>query len=120
MFTPNEIISQYTRKDALDDGVLVDVTAMARAVGFQWPVAVTAAVWSCIQDIPEQRGQDPTGRLWNLLVTASQAARSHTVSECRFQVKMPQSHTNWLHVKLLAHAGDHGEPVITIMEPNED
>jgi len=40
-----EPISTYTRRQALDDGVLVDVSEMAREAGFRFPVAVTHAAW---------------------------------------------------------------------------
>ena len=41
-----EPVSAYTRQQAIEDGVLVDVTALAKETGFRIPVAFTAAVWS--------------------------------------------------------------------------
>ena len=40
-----ELISTYTRAQALDDGVLVDVSAIAAEAGFKWPAAMTRAAW---------------------------------------------------------------------------
>ena len=40
------VISQYTRAQAIEDGVLIDVSKMAKEAGFTIPVAVTAAVWN--------------------------------------------------------------------------
>ena len=40
-----EIISLYTRSQAIEDGFLVDVSDMAREAGFKWPVVVTRRVW---------------------------------------------------------------------------
>ncbi|HEV8714223.1 MAG TPA: DUF6573 family protein, partial [Candidatus Binatia bacterium] len=40
-----EIISLYTRSQAIEDGFLVDVSVLARESGFKWPVAVTRRVW---------------------------------------------------------------------------
>jgi type I site-specific restriction endonuclease len=37
-----EVISTYTRAQALEDGVLVDAGAMAHEADFKWPVAITA------------------------------------------------------------------------------
>ena len=48
-----EVIFGYTRRQAIDDGVLVDVTEMAREAGFSWPFAMTAEVWALIEAIPE-------------------------------------------------------------------
>ena len=40
-----EVISAYSRGQALEDGVLVDAGSMAKEAGFRWPVAITAAAW---------------------------------------------------------------------------
>ena len=42
-----EPISIYTRAQAIEDGVLVDVSESAREAGFKFPVAVTRTVWDC-------------------------------------------------------------------------
>jgi uncharacterized protein DUF6573 len=60
------IISVYTREQAIADGVLMDVSDMAKEAGFKWPVAVTLAVWNKVV-IPtphdERDGQSKEGRL---------------------------------------------------------
>jgi len=63
-----EVISTYTRARALEDGVLVDVRAMAKEAGFRFPVAMTAAAWDdCVAwtdaDSDRQVHQDQAGRL---------------------------------------------------------
>ena len=40
------VISTYTRAQAIEDGVLVDAGSMAKEAGFNWPVALTAAAWA--------------------------------------------------------------------------
>ena len=40
------IIARYTRAQAIEDGVLIDVSKMAKEAGFVIPVAVTDAVWN--------------------------------------------------------------------------
>ena len=63
------VISVYTRAQAIEDGILVDVSETAREAGFTIPVAVTRAVWNRIVALPEgYRGfQDERGRLWDVL-----------------------------------------------------
>jgi hypothetical protein len=39
-------IAVYSRQQAIEDGVLADVTETAREVGFRIPVTFTAAVWA--------------------------------------------------------------------------
>lgn len=46
MFTASDIIHTHTRADLLEDGDLVDVSALAQEAGFRVPVAVTRAVWA--------------------------------------------------------------------------
>ena len=40
-----DVIYQYTRAQAIEDGVLIDVSETAREAGITFPTAVTAAVW---------------------------------------------------------------------------
>ncbi len=40
------VIYRYTRQQAIEHGVLVDLTEWARETGFTIPVACTAAVWN--------------------------------------------------------------------------
>lgn len=123
-----EPIHIYTRAEALTDGVLVDVTETAREVGFAVPVALTAGVWADVQDIPSsERGvQDPDGRLWDLLYMGGLAAsRTSTLdrSEILYHLHMELgvSPRKRLYLaKLHVGPGDSGEPVVTIMRPEED
>src|SRR3954447_15830505 len=63
-----DIISSYTRAQAIADGVLVDVTETAKEAGFRIPVALTHAAWAEYVSVPEGvEGQDEKGRLWDVL-----------------------------------------------------
>ena len=63
------LISEYSRAQALDDGVLVDVSTTAREAGIRFPMALTRAVWeSCVEVPRNAKGQpvpcqDEQGRL---------------------------------------------------------
>lgn len=131
MFGPT--IYAYTRAQAIDDGMLIDVSEMAREAGFCVPVAITAAAWDdCVawssDDSKRQTHQDETGRLWDVLWMASVAARM-----CRDEMRdtiyyrlhrVPRGGRGRLprlaKLKIVASAGDAGEPVLTIMLPTED
>jgi uncharacterized protein DUF6573 len=63
-----EIIYAYTRAQALEDGVLVDVSEMAKEAGIKFAVALTATVYGKYVEVPDGvAGQDETGRLWDIL-----------------------------------------------------
>lgn len=126
------VISTYTRVQAIADGVLVDVGTTAQEAGFKWPVALTAAVWAdCVawteDDSRRQLYQDESGRLWDMLYMASHAIRTSKRSGDRllFQLyRVPRDgHSTdavLISLKLVVGPGDAGEPVITILLPHED
>ena len=49
----DQLIVAYSRANALDDGVLVDVSTVAGEAGFKYPTAVTRAVWDRYVAVPE-------------------------------------------------------------------
>ena len=68
MFENADLIHQYTRADALRDGVLLDVSATAMETGIRWPVALTCAAWERCVSVPSGVAcQDEAGRLWDVL-----------------------------------------------------
>jgi hypothetical protein len=127
-----EVISTYTRAEAIDDGVLVDAGSMAQEAGFKWPVALTSAVWEdCVawtdDDVEKQIHQDQPGRLWDLLYMASHAIRTSKDSGDRLLselYRVPRdgysTEAKPVTLQLIIGPGDHGEPVITILMLNED
>lgn len=122
-------IHTYTRAQAIEDGVLVDVSETAREAGFRLPVAMTRAAWDdCVEwsEIDNQRQiyQDEAGRLWDVLWMACRAARRGG-QEIRFQLyRVPRggrgTRSRLVTLKALCGPGDQGEPVVTILLPNED
>lgn len=117
-----DVISVYTRAQAIDDGFLVDLTEWASADkgfigGFKCPVAVTREVWADIEHCPPM--QDIRGRAHDLLWMASLAARRGG-SVTLFSVIMQVGRTKKQIYKMVAGSGDAGELVITIMQHNQD
>lgn len=41
-----DLIHSYTRAQAIDDGVLLDVSNIAKEAGVKYPTALTHVVWS--------------------------------------------------------------------------
>jgi hypothetical protein len=127
-----EVVSSYSRAQALEDGVLVDAGAMAQEAGFKWPVAITAAAWSdCVAwseaDSERQVHQDQSGRLWDVLFMAQHAIRANRSGgdRLKFQLyRVPRdgksTEARVTTLKLIVGPGDHGEPVIAILLPDED
>ena len=126
MFEEMDVISSYTRENAIEDGVLIDVTETAKEAGFRFPVAVTEAVWKGYivpSKESERFGQSVSGRLWDVLSVLFFEIRKNSDKATiqfpiRFIMKTKQKRVVWL--KAICGPGDNMEPVITIMLPNED
>ena len=119
-----EVIHSYTRAQALEDGVLVDVTETAKEAGFKVPVAVTQAVFAeYITPDPRATGQSVAGRLWDTVFMAYLVARhsGHDLTRY-FKVKyiMKKAQPRVKTLKMVSGPGDNGEHVITIMKRDED
>ena len=126
------VVASYSRAQAIEDGILIDVTAMAREAGFKWPVALTHAAWcNCVawteRDNRFQVQQDESGRLWDVLFMAFYAIRTAAVPGDRLVFslyRVPKdghsTEAEEVSLKLMVGPGDAGEPVVTIMQPNED
>jgi hypothetical protein len=143
MFDEWDVISAYTRAQAIADGALVDLTDATDAGGrrlspFRYPVAMTAAAFGRAvaaggewrrtaageEDLVLSGCQDFAGRVWDvlwLLVCAiRQAPAGDTV---RFAVAVLTDGVRTretVALKSVCVPGDHGEPVITIMLTEED
>ncbi len=119
-----EVISTYTRKQALEDGVLIDVTETAKEAGIKYPTAITQTLWSSwIEVPPELKGlQDEQGRLWDVLHMFVVAARNVTGTYLTYSVLFQTKAEIPKKVRLnaICGPGDQGEPVITIMLPGDD
>ncbi len=95
-------------------------------------MALTSAVWAdCVawsDDHSEnQVYQDQSGRLWDVLYMASYEIRNSNGSynQMLFQLfRVPRegksTEAEIVTLKLIVGPGDNGEPVITILLPNED
>lgn len=130
-----EIIYTYTTKQAISDGVLVEIEE-AKDYGFSMPVLVTSSVWEAYikwsdEDSDRQVYQDQSGRLHDIFTMLNYA------------IKLSKEDTNRLLFKLYAIPRDRAskrrlpkevvlkavvgaydfndpKPAITIMQRDED
>lgn len=149
-FADMPVIFSYTRAQALEDGVLVDLTEWARETGFRIPVACTADVWHRYVTPPHgtrELGQSERGRahdvLWMLFVAIKRHSahrraegsgqargidngRADDAGRCddrlMYEVIFLQAPNRHetVQLKSICGPGDHGEPVLTILLPHED
>jgi hypothetical protein len=126
VFNEEDLVHRYTRADAIRDGTLIDVSAVAREAGIRYPVALTRAAWErCVAVPPGVLCQDEAGRLWDVCWLLACAARhGGSGPEVRFGVHVRNDNRERTPplVRLKAHCGpgNRGEPVVTIMLLDED
>lgn len=135
-----DYIHRYTRAQAIADGVLIDLMqhptpeqpelddlrALVQEAGFRIPVAMTATAFAeavaPLDGAPLPEGQDLTGRLWDVLwMLRCAIGRAGDTERVDFAVHVFDGKRHRLvELKALCGPGDHGEPVITILRPDED
>lgn len=127
MFDNAPVVFRYTRKQAIEDGVLVDLTEWVKETGFTIPVACTAVVWNSHVVPPDGTrdwGQCERGRchdlLWMLYVAIRQ--KRGAADRLTYQVIFLNKHRKHetVTLKAICGPGDDGEPVMTVMLPHED
>lgn len=122
-----EIIHTYTRAQALEDGVLVDITKAARLVGFRIPAAMTVAAWVEAVQWTQGAGDGEGTRIWHVLHNAMQRSKAnwHSEGDIEFHVnRLPNepgaTEKTGVDLRMVITGGDAGEPVLTVMLPHED
>jgi hypothetical protein len=121
------IIYTYTRKQAVADGMQVEVTKTVQEAGIKFPMFLTRAVFDAYVAVPAGvSGQDESGRLWDIIwMTRFGITRARPGIDC-IPVALYVRNDNHCAklVKLIAQCGpldiDDPQPAITIMLPDED
>lgn len=125
IFEDATVVHSYSRAQAIEDGVLVDIGTTAREAGFRFPVAMTRSVWDKFVKVPPRvECQDEAGRLWDILWMCSLAAKRTSGSVIRFKVHVRNNNRRGMppafEFKAICGPGDDMASVITIMLPHED
>ena len=117
-----ETIYSYSRAQAIEDGVLVDLS-QADSIRQHWkyPFACTSAVWAIIEEALEKPGRDVSGICHDISTMAKLAIQNaqdpHDADQTRFDVIITgKKHGLKLHIG----PGDTAAPVLTLMLPYED
>jgi hypothetical protein len=118
-----ELIHSYSRAEALDDGVLVDLALfsfrgqrLVDQVGIRYPIAITAPAYSEATDGIEAGAQaDLIWRITQLLIAFKDAARRTDGAD-----RLEFTFRGAVQLKAICGPGDDAAPVITLMLPGED
>ena len=124
LFDCGNLIFQYTRKQAIADGVLIDLSSSFPSDSrlFTRSLCCTHSVWVLIETAAEFDGSSLELVVWDLCwmcFMAVNAVKESHCSEVDFRVCLPIGSPE-KQLKLVCSPGDEGEPVLTIMLPDED
>lgn len=123
------LILSYSRDEAIRDGYLVDVSDIAEKLGFTLPTVVTAAVWRTYcepEDLPDEPPVILRDILWMLhcslngpLPCRREQTGTGEIVFFSFVSGLGTAKESLSALKAETGPGDEGEPVITIMLPDE-
>jgi hypothetical protein len=113
-----ETIYSYSRTQAIEDGVLVDLSQVD-SIRQHWkhPFACTSTVWSIMEEALQQPGKDVCGICHDISTVAKLAIQEARESQqVLFSVIIGRrTHSLKLHIG----PGDTAAPVLTLMLPYE-
>ena len=119
-----DLIFSYSRTQAIEDGVLVDVSQYdVTRQHFKYPVAVSERVWSMIdRAVSDSDGlQSVEGILHDIFWMAKCNGTRIGPSENIFEVLIvTEDQTEPVNMRLVCGPGDDAEPVLTLMLIDED
>jgi len=114
-----ETVYSYTRSQAVEDGVLIDLTVL-EITRQHWKLQLccTDSVWAIITDATEHHGKDLIGILHDLYTVAKFGIKPAT-SQDRIYFKATVGVRTHDFV-LACGPGDTAMPVLTLMLPSDD
>ncbi|MFO0941538.1 MAG: DUF6573 family protein [Pirellulales bacterium] len=119
----SEVFSTYTRAQAIEDGVLIDVSDTARELAITFPFAMTATCWVDAVSLPCGADWDTEQMRMNVLIERATAELvNNNLNDVRFSLYVIDEPGVEREVKLRATfgPGDGTRSVITVMLEDED
>ncbi|MDA3960663.1 MAG: hypothetical protein PF961_07720 [Planctomycetota bacterium] len=118
-----DIVSSYSRAEAIADGVLVDLSAIARQTPLRFPVAITNSAHesACVPTSATDLQIAQRAVIHSMLLAIAHPGSRQT-DQIRFAVSVLAPDDTRREVSLTARIGpgDDPSPVITIMLDGED
>lgn len=117
-----ETIYSYSRAQAIEDGMLVDLSQVdSIRQHWKYPFACTATVWAIIETAANQPVHDVSGICHDISTMAKLAVRSNQSGRDSEQIHFDVIIAAKKHaLKLHIGPGDTAAPVLTLLLPHED
>jgi len=119
-----KVIHSYSRREAINDGILADVSKLAAEAGFKYHTAISTGVFNLVDEAVQKGGKDYEGVLWDIFTMLRHAIKAGQGGQrTDFKVLIWSKYVNkdkLFDMYAVVGPGDTAEPVITIMLPTED
>ena len=122
-----DVIYSYSRADAVRDGVLIDITDIAKRFGFKYPVAITSNLYFTY--INQNGGLNSVNQIDNTRLIDLLTAMYYSIKNCKdsktnfvtVKITIKPSPNETSEIEVWAHCGpaDDYRLVITIMLPED-
>lgn len=122
-FEDAAVIHSYSRADALEDGVLIDVSKHAAEVGITIHTAITPGVWAEVIGNPDwQSCGTEENRIEGIISMAFNELEKKETNLVFFSVQLMNYGEVYreTHLRAQRGPGDNLEPVLTVMLSHED
>jgi hypothetical protein len=123
IFSDADLIFSYTRKQAIEDGVLVELSSPVCREHYKYPIAGTAAVWAIIDRAVKnpRTFNSLDGVLHDILWMSRACKRTVDPTTVLFQVLINGAgRQKKFTFKMVCGPSDDGSPCLTLMLPEED
>ncbi len=112
-----DVTKDFSRTEAFEIGVLIDLSRQAREAGIRYPLAITPEVYQeCLIGDAEEGVRDEMERALDLVTQVATIARmSPRVSRVHFDFIRDDDDFREVPLVLICSLGDFGETVLTVV-----
>ena len=111
-----DYVYRYTRKQALEDGVLIDISKYGKQIGFKYPMAITIRLY---HEVFVKNDELDEKKLSIVLFQFIHKILLRTDGGDLLKDIIKDREGYDVEVWLMCHGGDDGEPVMTLMYPSD-
>lgn len=119
-----QLVNSYPRRNAIETGCLIDLSDIAKEIGFTVPIACTSSLFKEVFTPSHQcklLGQKIEHRVWDMISTLAYAAKDALDPKIILRMEVAYEFNTEIHEMLaIVGPGDERELVITIMFTHEN
>lgn len=119
-----QLVNSYPRKNAIETGSLVDISDIAKEIGFTVPIACTSSLFKEVFTPSHQcklLGQKVENRVWDMITSLMHTAKDALDPKIILRMEVAYEFTTVIEEMVaIVGPGDERELVVTIMYKHEN